>query len=74
MSSTKARRQWRRIQPISLRNALELCKDHARERLNRSVERVADEMGALTAKCPGAPPAAPGDLSAYPAGAFGSLW
>lgn len=34
-----------RIQPCSLRNALELCKDHARERLNRSIERVADEMG-----------------------------
>lgn len=28
-----------------MRHALELCKDHARERLNRSVERIADEMG-----------------------------
>lgn len=39
------RRYWKRIQPTSLRHALELCKDHAREELNRSVERIADEMG-----------------------------
>lgn len=43
--ATKPRRDWKRIQPTSLRHALELCKDHARERLNRSVERIADEMG-----------------------------
>ncbi|UDF35599.1 UNVERIFIED_ORG: hypothetical protein LHJ69_00425 [Shinella sp. XGS7] len=43
--NTKVRRQWKRIQPNSLRHALELCKDHAREKLNRSVERIADEMG-----------------------------
>lgn len=41
----KAQRDWKRLQPTSLRNALELCKEHARARLNRSVERVADEMG-----------------------------
>lgn len=40
-----ARRNWKRLQPTSLRHALELSKDHARERLNRSVERIADEMG-----------------------------
>ena len=40
-----SRRNWKRIQPTSLRHALELCKEHARERLNRSVERIADEMG-----------------------------
>ncbi|MEC5319013.1 hypothetical protein VSX61_08695 [Brenneria populi subsp. brevivirga] len=39
------RRNWKRIQPSGLRNALELCKDHARARLNRSVEQVADLMG-----------------------------
>lgn len=39
------RRNWKRIQPTGLRHALELCKDHARERLNRSVERIAEEMG-----------------------------
>ena len=44
-AASKPRRNWKRLQPISLRHALELCKEHARERLNRSVERIADEMG-----------------------------
>lgn len=39
------RRNWKRIQPTSLRQALELCKDHARERLNLSVESIAERMG-----------------------------
>lgn len=39
------RRNWKRVRPNSLRHALELCKDHAREKLNRSVERIAEEMG-----------------------------
>lgn len=39
------RRNWKRLQPTSLRQALELCKDHAREVLNRSVERIAEAMG-----------------------------
>ena len=39
------RRNWKRVQPTSLRDALELCKDHARERLNKSVERIAEDMG-----------------------------
>ena len=39
------RRNWKTIQPTSLRHAFELCKDHARERLNKSVERIADDMG-----------------------------
>lgn len=38
-------RNWKRLQPSSLRQALELCKDHAREVLHKSVERIADEMG-----------------------------
>lgn len=38
-------RNWKRTQPTSLRHALELCKEHARERLNKSVERIADDMG-----------------------------
>ncbi len=45
MATDKSRRNWKSLQPSSLRRALELCKDHARERLNRSVERIADEMG-----------------------------
>lgn len=36
---------WKRIQPTSLRHALELCKDYAREHRNLSVERIADRMG-----------------------------
>lgn len=40
-----SRRNWKRIHPTSLRQALELCKDHARERLNLSVEQIADRMG-----------------------------
>jgi transcriptional regulator with XRE-family HTH domain len=39
------RRNWKRTQPTSLRQALELCKDHARERLNLSVESIAERMG-----------------------------
>ena len=39
------RRNWKRIQPTSLRNALELCKDFAKERHNLSVERIAESMG-----------------------------
>ena len=33
------------MQPHSLRHALELCKEHAREVLNKSVERIAEDMG-----------------------------
>ena len=43
--ASKPLRNWKRLQPTSLRHALELCKDHARERHNRSVERIADDMG-----------------------------
>lgn len=39
------KRNWKRVQPTGLRNALELCKDHAREMRHRSVERIAEEMG-----------------------------
>lgn len=39
------RRNWKTLQPSSLRHAFELCKDHARERLNKSVEGIADDMG-----------------------------
>lgn len=39
------RRNWKRIQPTSLRQALELCKDHARDVLNKSVEGIAADMG-----------------------------
>jgi hypothetical protein len=43
--ATRQIRDWKRLQPISLRHALELSKDHARVKLNRSVERIANEMG-----------------------------
>lgn len=39
------RRNWKRVQPHSLRHALELCKEFARERHNLSVERIAEKMG-----------------------------
>jgi len=39
------RRNWKRVQPNSLRDALRLCKDHALARSNYSVERIADLMG-----------------------------
>ena len=39
------RRNWKALQPSSLRHAFELCKDHARERLNKSVEGIAEDMG-----------------------------
>lgn len=45
MSTSLSRRNWKRLQPTSLRQALEFCKDHARVKLNRSVERVAETMG-----------------------------
>ena len=38
-------RNWKRIQPNSLRDALRLCKDHALAKHNYSVERIADLMG-----------------------------
>jgi hypothetical protein len=44
-AAPKPRRNWKALQPTSLRAALELCKDHARERINKSVEQIADDMG-----------------------------
>lgn len=38
-------RRWKNIQPTSLRHALELCKDYAKEAHNMSVERIAIDMG-----------------------------
>lgn len=40
-----ARVIWKSLRPDSLRKALELCKEHAREKRNLSVERIAEEMG-----------------------------
>lgn len=39
------KRNWKRVQPHSLPHAMELCLEHAREKLNRSVDGVAVEMG-----------------------------
>lgn len=36
---------WKRVQATSLRQALELCKEHAREVKRLSVERIAELMG-----------------------------
>ena len=40
-----AGRNWKRVQPTSLRHALELGKDYAKDRHNRSVDRIAELMG-----------------------------
>lgn len=40
-----SRRRWKGLRPTSLRHALELCKDYARENHSKGVERIADEMG-----------------------------
>lgn len=40
-----SRRNWKRLQPTTLRQAIELCKDYAREVRNLSVERIAELMG-----------------------------
>ena len=40
-----SRRNWKRVTPNSLRDALRLCKDHALEKKSLSVERIADLMG-----------------------------
>lgn len=39
------RRSWKHVHPNSLVHALRLCKEFAQERLNLSVERIADRMG-----------------------------
>ncbi len=39
------RKNWKRWSPSSLRQALEGCKDFAREKKNLSVERLAEQMG-----------------------------
>ncbi len=39
------RRNWKNTQPTNLRQALEWCKDHGRERRRLSVERIAEQMG-----------------------------
>lgn len=39
------RRNWKRVAPSSLRQAMELCLDYARDRRNRSVDNIADLMG-----------------------------
>lgn len=38
-------RNWKRVYPNSVTEALRLCKDHALERRNQSVERIAELMG-----------------------------
>jgi hypothetical protein len=46
--NTKKRRNWNALQPSSLRQALELCKEYARERRNLSVERIAEKWASPT--------------------------
>lgn len=39
------RRNWKRVRPTSMVEALRLCKDYAQEKYNLSIERIADRMG-----------------------------
>lgn len=39
------RRNWKRIQPTSLKQAMELCVEHAREVKGHKVEAIAELMG-----------------------------
>ena len=39
------RRNWKRVRPSSLVEALRLCKEFAQEKKNLSIERIADRMG-----------------------------
>lgn len=39
------RRNWKRVNPTSLRQAIELCAEHGRDKCNLSVERIAERMG-----------------------------
>ena len=38
-------RRWKSVRPTDLRHAMELCLEHARQKHNRSIDRVADLMG-----------------------------
>jgi hypothetical protein len=40
------RRNWKRVRPTSLVEALRLCREYAGDKQNLSVERIADRMGA----------------------------
>lgn len=42
------KRNWKKVRPTSLLDALELCVDHAREVHNLSVQRIAELMGEKT--------------------------
>lgn len=39
------KRNWKRVRPTSLLNAMELCVEHGRETRNASVDRIAEGMG-----------------------------
>ena len=43
--TTKPRRNWKRLQPDTLRAAMTLCKEHAQQVRNLSVEGLAAKMG-----------------------------
>lgn len=40
-----SRRNWKRVRPNSLTEALRLCKEFAQAKANMSIERIADRMG-----------------------------
>jgi len=44
MTFPKRRRNWKRVQPNNLRDAFRLCKEHARETKNISIDHIAEEL------------------------------
>lgn len=42
------KRNWKRVRPTSLLQAMEMCTDYARETKNASVQRIAEFMGEKT--------------------------
>ena len=39
------RRNWKKVQPRDLRDAMDLCTEYARDKHNRSVDQIAELMG-----------------------------
>lgn len=46
MSFLPKQRDWKRIRPTSLREAFRLCKEHAREKKNLSIDHIAELLDA----------------------------
>ena len=45
MIKPKTARHWNSLRPTGLRESMDACKDHAAAMLNKSVQKIADDMG-----------------------------